>query len=91
MSAPDPKKFEIPVWRQPDGAPLSCREKIKVLNENLEEIREMAQDALEDGILMGCDETQLRDVLAALVDSLVNPYGERDGKMAPKKTEAKED
>ena len=80
MSAPDPKKFEIPVWRQPDGLPLSCREKIKVLNENLEEIREMAQDALEDGILMGCDETQLREVFSDLVASLVNPYGDRSKK-----------
>lgn len=79
MSAPPTRKFEIPVWLQPDGAPLSCREKIKVLNENLEEIREMAQDALEDGILMGCDETQLREVLMALVESLENPYGRKDG------------
>lgn len=79
MSAPSPKKFEIPVWLQPDGAPLSCREKIKILNENLEEIREMAQDALEDGILMGCDEAQLREVLLALVGSLENPYGDRKG------------
>jgi regulator of replication initiation timing len=77
VSAPVPRKFEIPVWLQPDGAPLSCREKIKVLNENLEEIREMAQDALEDGILMGCDETQLREVLQALVESLENPYGKK--------------
>jgi len=77
VSAPEAKKFEIPVWLQPDGAPLSCREKIKVLNENLEEIREMAQDALEDGILMGCDEGQLREVLAALVGSLENPYRDR--------------
>ena len=77
MPAPTAKKFEIPVWLQPDGAPLSCREKIKVLNENLEEIREMAQDALEDGILMGCDENQLREVLMALIGSLENPYKDR--------------
>ncbi|WP_340117300.1 hypothetical protein [Pelagibius sp. 7325] len=78
MTASAPKKFEIPVWKQPNGSPLSCREKIKILNENLEEIREMAQDALEDGILMGCDEAQLRQVLLALVDSLENPYGDRN-------------
>lgn len=78
MSVPAPKKFEIPVWKQPNGSPLSCREKIKILNENLEEIRGMAQDALEDGILMGCDEAQLRQVLLALVDSLENPYGDRN-------------
>ncbi len=66
--------FSIPVWLQPDGQPLSCREKIKVLNENLTEISEMAQDALEDAILMGCDEQQVRDVLLRLVQSLHNPY-----------------
>ena len=66
--------FSIPGWLQPDGQPLSCREKIKVLNENLTEISEMAQDALEDAILMGCDEQQVRDVLLRLVQSLQNPY-----------------
>lgn len=91
MSANGPKTFEIPVWRQPDGLPLSCREKIKVLNENLEEIREMAQDALEDGILMGCDEAQLREVLGALVDSLVNPYGAGAGAPAAKKSHTKDE
>ena len=64
----------FPIWRQPDGKPLSCYEKIKVLNENLGEIRQLAQDALEDGLLMGCSEEQLRQVLRELVDSLENPY-----------------
>lgn len=64
----------FPTWVQPDGQPVSCREKIKVLNENLEEIREMSQDALEDAILMGCDEAQVRQVMHDIVDSLTNPY-----------------
>ncbi len=62
------------VWRTPEGEPLSCIEKIKVLNENLGELREMAQDALEDAVLMGGDEAQFRRVLQALLDGLVNPY-----------------
>lgn len=62
------------VWRAPDGSALSCREKIKVLNENLEELQQMAQDALEDAIIMGADEKQIRAVLAKLVDGLENPY-----------------
>ncbi len=74
MAASSDGKFEPPTWRQPDGQPVSCREKLKVLNENLEEIRELAQDALEDGILMGCDEAQLRDVMQDLLRGLVNPY-----------------
>jgi hypothetical protein len=71
------KESELPLWRQPDGEPVSCRDKIKVLNENLLEIQEMAQDALEDAILMGCDETQVREVLAGLIASLENPYGDK--------------
>lgn len=62
------------VWRAPDGSALSCREKIKVLNENLEELEQMAQDALEDAIIMGADEAQIRSVLRKLVDGLENPY-----------------
>jgi hypothetical protein len=62
------------VWRQPDGNPVSCVEKIKVLNQNLDEIRQLAQDALEDAILMGCDETQIRGVLQSVIEDLQNPY-----------------
>jgi hypothetical protein len=62
------------VWRTPAGEKVSCVDKLKVLNENLGELRDMAQDALEDAVLMGCDEAQFRRVVHALVDDLVNPY-----------------
>jgi hypothetical protein len=65
---------EFPVWLTPEGERVSCVEKIKVLNENLAELRALAQDALEDAVLMGCDEAQVREVLAALMAGLVNPY-----------------
>jgi hypothetical protein len=65
---------KFPVWHTPEGDPVSCIEKIKVLNENLAELRGLAQDALEDGVLMGCDEEQLREVLTGIVAGLVNPY-----------------
>ena len=65
---------EFPVWRTPEGEPVSCVEKIKVLNENLAELRGLAQDALEDAVLMGCDESQIRAVLSDIVGGLVNPY-----------------
>ncbi|MFQ6018764.1 MAG: hypothetical protein ACE5KF_11300 [Kiloniellaceae bacterium] len=74
MTGPADRKFKAPTWLKPEGQPVSCREKIKVLNENLEEIRQMCQDALEDGILMECDEVQIRAALHRLVDSLENPY-----------------
>lgn len=69
-----PAKLDLPIWLTPEGEPVSCLEKIKVLNENLEEIQELAQEALEDAILMGCDEAQFRAVLRRLGEGLVNPY-----------------
>ena len=68
------KAIDFPVWRTPEGEPVSCVEKIKVLNENLAKLHELAQEALEDAVLMGCDEQQVREVLAELVGSIVNPY-----------------
>ncbi len=61
-------------WQDSSGKVIACTEKIKVLNENLDELRQMAQDALEDGILMWCCERQLRDALADAIGHLVNPY-----------------
>ena len=55
---PDVCSAEQIVWRSPEGKVIACVEKNKVLQENLVEIRQVCQDALEDAILMGCDEQQ---------------------------------
>ncbi|MFN4016861.1 MAG: hypothetical protein ACK4JB_16090 [Reyranella sp.] len=62
-----------PVWRQPDGKPVSCLEKIKVLNQNIHEIESLCADALEDGVLMGCDAAQIKQALHELIDGLTPP------------------
>jgi hypothetical protein len=62
------------VWRQPDGKPLSCLEKIKVLNQNIQEIETLCADALEDGVLMGCDADQIKAALHELIDGLKAPH-----------------
>ncbi|WP_024303608.1 hypothetical protein [Pseudogulbenkiania sp. MAI-1] len=67
-------KLQQPVWLDPEGNVVACVEKIKVMNENLEELAQMAQDAFEDAILMGCDERQVRAFLVALMQNLDNPY-----------------
>lgn len=67
-------KLNLPIWLTPEGEPVSCIDKIKVLNENLEEIRELAQEAFEDAVLMGCDKSQFRDVIKNLSQAIVNPY-----------------
>ena len=65
---------ETIIWRSPKGDVIACVERNKVLQENLAEIRQTCQDALEDALLMGCDEQQFRIVLAELIASLENPY-----------------
>lgn len=74
MSEHDPKSYLPDVWRDPEGNPVSCVDKLKLLQENLEELREMAQEALEDAVVMGCDEGQTRKVLADLVAGLEKPF-----------------
>lgn len=61
-------------WQDKDGQPLACREKILVLAETLTELQDAAQDAFEDGLLIGCSETQLRAVLQQMLTQLENPY-----------------
>lgn len=75
MSIPPADKSAPPVWKRPDGSPVSCLEKIKVLNQNYAELRQMAQDALEDAVLMECSEAQVKEALHHLIDGLHNPYG----------------
>lgn len=64
-------------WRTAEGKPVSCEEKLKVLDENLEELRQLCQDAFEDALLMECDEAQIRKVFVSIVESLDNPYRKR--------------
>lgn len=63
-----------PKWVRDDGSVVSCTEKVKVMTENFDEIKQIAQDAFEDGLLMEVSEAQMREALHALVDQLVNPY-----------------
>ncbi|WP_423973117.1 hypothetical protein [Kingella oralis] len=64
----------MPKWFSDDGSPVSCIEKIKVMNQNMNELYQAAQDAFEDALLMGCSEQQLRDYLQQLVAGVENPY-----------------
>jgi hypothetical protein len=72
------QKNAWPKWLRDDKSVVSCTEKVKVMTENFDEIKQIAQDALEDGLLMEVSETQMRAALHKLVDELVNPYQPHD-------------
>ena len=67
-------QLKMPLWIDNNGEKVACVEKIKVMQQNLEELAQMAQDTFEDGILMGIGEQQLRDFMLILVKGLINPY-----------------
>jgi hypothetical protein len=60
-------------WPGADGAPIACREKLKVLDGNHREVGEVLRDAFEDAILMGVDEAAMRALLTDLVLALPSP------------------
>ena len=66
----DNSKNAIPRWEKPDGCPVSSTEKVMVLNENYEELLSMIKDALEDALVLGCSEKQVRESYDALIDEI---------------------
>ncbi|MFQ3368339.1 MAG: hypothetical protein ACI8WO_000434 [Methylophilaceae bacterium] len=62
-----------PVWIREDNSIVSCTEKIKVMKENFDELKQLAQDAFEDGLLMEVSDDQLKKTLHKLVDELHSP------------------
>ena len=59
----DNKSFLPKVWKNSKNEPISCSEKIKILNENIIEIKRMTEDAIEDAELMGADPKQVINAL----------------------------
>lgn len=61
------------IWPQADGAPVSCREKLRTLAENHAELAQVMQDAFEDAVLIGVDDAAMRRILAEMVQALESP------------------
>lgn len=61
------------IWPQEDGQPVTCQEKLRMLEENWQEIQQVLTDAFEDAVLMGVSEQVMRERLAELVASLSSP------------------
>ena len=67
------KNNHWPVWVRDDNSIVSCTEKIKVMKENFDELKQLAQDAFEDGLIMEVSEEQLKETLQKLINDLNNP------------------
>ncbi|MUH05083.1 hypothetical protein [Commensalibacter melissae] len=60
-------------WPQSDGKSVTCKEKLKILEENKTELKQFMQDVFEDALLIGVDEKFMRDFLKDMVDQLRSP------------------
>ena len=67
-------KNKWPTWVRDDKSVVSCSEKIKVMKENFDELKQLSQDAIEDGLLMEVSENQIKAALHQMIDDLINPY-----------------
>ena len=64
-------------WLAPDGSVIACHEKLKVMSENLQELHDIALNALEDAVLMGCSEEQVKAVFEDIIRQLSTDFQPR--------------
>ena len=64
------KSFNLPKnWYTVKNTKISCKEKIKLLNQNIEEFQNLANDILDEAILMGVDKKQLLEIMSNVISS----------------------
>ena len=64
-------------WLKADGSTVSCTEKVKVLEENWEEVKALLQDVLDDAVMIGSTEHQVKAEYKRLIDALQCDFKEQ--------------
>ena len=57
-------------WYSKNNEKVSCKEKIIVLNQNLDEIQNLAGQIIDEAILMGVKKEQIESVLKNIIDNI---------------------
>ena len=66
------KPFIPKYWIGKNKKRISCKEKIKILNSNIDELQEMISEIYDEAVLIGIDEKQLKDVLLEIIKNMKN-------------------
>ena len=64
------KKIYPKIWYSKNKEKISCKEKILLLNKNIAEFNELAQEIYDEAILMGVEKEQIEKVLIAILENL---------------------
>ena len=59
-------------WLGKDKRKISCKEKIKLIESNLDEFHETLNDIIDEAVLIGIDEDQLKSVLLKIIKNTKN-------------------
>jgi hypothetical protein len=62
------------LWRNDNGTLISCVEKIKVMDQNMAELKSVIQDIIDDGVLMGVAEQQIKEEILKLLATMTSQY-----------------
>lgn len=57
------------IWIGKSNEIISCDEKLKVLNENFDELESNFQNFFDDAMLMGCDENDFKKKICEMVQN----------------------
>jgi hypothetical protein len=64
------KKLYPEFWESTDNKKISCKEKILVLNQNLDELQSLINQIYDEAILMGVKKQQIEKIIKSLVNNL---------------------
>ena len=58
------------IWYSKNKEKVSCKEKILLLNNNIIELHELANDIYDEAVLMGVNKEQIKEVLASTIKNI---------------------
>lgn len=65
------------VWQDSAGNPITCKEKLSVLEENAQALTHMFEEALEEALIMGCSNASFRNELRKRLEKVQARVKER--------------
>ncbi len=57
-------------WKSNDNKKISCKEKIVILNDNIDELQNLINQIYDEAILLGVDKNQIRKIINNLANNL---------------------
>ena len=64
-------KSKLPkFWISKNKEKISCEEKIKILNNNIDELKDLLEETYDEALLMGVAPTQIKEVFHNLLKNI---------------------